>query len=83
MKQTKGSKPSKLHNVLAAEFDRASAIFCMNWAIEDGEYKEAMLHQLEYLFASDEFIARYDALTTDQRVQYWNFKNAAKGVLRL
>lgn len=77
------NKPTWLFEILASEHDRVRALFAMQWAIEDEDYTEAMSHQFEYLFHSDEFIQRYDALTTPQRVKYWNFKNAAKGVLRL
>ena len=79
MKQTANTKPSWLHLILAAEFDRASALFCMQWAIEDGDFDLAMYHQLDYLLHTDKFFELFDALTFKQTDAYWDFKLKAKG----
>lgn len=79
MKQSANTKPSWLHLILAAEFDRASALFCMQWAIEDGDFDMAMYHQLDYIFHDTEFIRLFDTATNKQRDAYFAFKIAARG----
>ena len=79
MKQSANTKPSWLHLILAAEFDRASALFCMQWAIEDGDFDLAMYHQLDYLYHVDNYTEQYDKLSIAQKNTYWDFKMDARG----
>ena len=80
MKQSANTKPSWLHLILAAEFDRASALFCMQWAIEDEDFDMAMYHQLDYLLHTDNFLELHDKLTPAQSAAYWEFKARARGM---
>ena len=78
MKLTKGSQPSWLFKILEAEHDMASALFCMQWAVEDEDFKGAMFHHFDYLYHRD----RYDELANveNSAKKYWDFMYQVWGI---
>jgi hypothetical protein len=67
------------HQLLASEFDIASAQFAMNWAIEDGDFEEAMSLHFEYLYHRDEQTKLWLSMTHAEMDTYLRVIAAIEG----
>lgn len=72
-------KQSLTHQLLASEFDQASAQFAMNWAIEDGDFEEAMALHFEFLYQRDEFYEVWGKMTRAEMDDYFRVIASIEG----
>ena len=68
-------KKEGLVDLLYAEWQRSCALLMMQNSIEAGEFDEAMGHQFEYLYWTDEV----ERLFLKHSAEYWSLRMVAGG----
>ena len=65
-------KKETLEHLLVAEMCRNTALWLVQVSIDKGVYVEAMHHQLQYLYWTDEWMRLY----TEHEKEYWDLRRA-------